>query len=151
MELFKTDILKKEYKIFVEQTILKITDCNYCNQTCCAMHYCFDVCCKKCRIAKCYNCQVFNQQLDALMKAASNETREYIYTFVRDFFAISSQSLKFFYNTNKKLEINEEDLSDFTWKLRLYHGTKYSMVEHLSKTMRFTYTIRKIRFVYNLK
>ena len=151
MELFKIDFLKKEYKIFVEETILKITDCNYCNQTCCAMHYRFDICCKRCRIANCYNCQIFNQQLDALMKAASNETREYIYTFVRDFFPISSQSLQFFYNTNKKIEISVEDLNDFAWKLRLYHSTKYSMVEHMSKTMRFTYTIRKRRFVYNLK
>ena len=151
MELFKTDILKKEYKIFVEKTILKIIDCNYCNQTCCSMHYRFDASCKRCRIANCHNCRIFNQQLDALMKAASNETREYIYTFVRDFFAISNQSLQFFYNTNKTIEIDENNLDDFTWKLRLYHGNKYSMVEHLAKTMRFTYTIRNRRFVYNLK
>ena len=148
MELFKTDFLKKEYKVFVEKTITKIIDCNYCNAVCCAMHYRFDATCNRCRTKKCYNCQIFNQQLDALMKGASQKSREYIYNFVRDFFSLSNESLKFFYSFNKTTITDETDLTDFTWKLRLYHGTKYSIVEHLSKTMKFTYTIRKRRFVY---
>ena len=85
------------------------------------------------------------------MKGASQKSREYIYTFVRDFFSISNESLNFFYNIDKIIIKDEVDLTDFAWKLRLYHGTKYSMVEHLSKTMKFTYTIRKRRFVYHRK
>ena len=96
MELFKTDFLKKEYKIFVEKTITKIIDCNYCNEVCCTMHYRFNATCNKCRTKKCYNCQIFNQQLDALMKGASQKSRKYIYNFVRDFFSLSNESLKFF-------------------------------------------------------
>ena len=102
MELFKKDTLKKQYKKFTEKTIFGIFECNYCNQTCCRMHYRFDCTCGRCRIAKCYKCHKFNIELDLLMKAASNETREYIYNFVRDFFATSSQSLEFFYDFNKK-------------------------------------------------
>ena len=101
MELFKTDFLKKEYKIFVEKTIAKIIDCNYCNEVCCAMHYRFYATCNRCRTKKCYNFQIFNQQLDALMKGASQKSREYIYNFVRDFFSLSNESVKFFYNFNK--------------------------------------------------
>ena len=126
----------------------KTIDCNYCNITCCKVHYHYDVTCKMCRMARCCNCQIFNQQLDALMKGGDEKTRKYIYTLIRDFFAISNESLKIFYKINKTSITDEVDLTDFTWKLRLYHGTKYSEVEHLSKTMKFAYTIRKRRFVY---
>ena len=99
-------------------------------------------------MARCRNCQIFNQQLDGLMKGGSEQTRKYIYTYVRDFFSMSNESLKFFYDINKTTITDEVDLTDFTWKLSLYHGTKYSKVEHLAKTMKFMYTIRKRRFVY---
>ena len=148
MELFKTDFLRKEYKVFVKKTMPKIIDCNYCNITSCKYHYHYDVTCIRCRTARCRNCQIFNQQLDALMKGGDEKTRKYIYTFIRDFSSISNESLKFFYNINKTTVTDEVNLTDFTWKLRLYHGTKYSEIEHLAKTMKFTYTIRKRRFVY---
>ena len=148
MELFKTKFLKKEYKVFVEKTMPTILECNCCNITCCKYHYHYDVTCVRCRMARCKNCQVFNQQRDALMQGSKEKTKKYIYTFVRDFFSISNESLNFFYNINKNTTIDKVDLTDFTWKLRLYHGTKYSEVEHLAKTMKFTYTIRKRRFVY---
>ena len=147
MELFKTEFLKKEYKEFVEKTIPKIVECNCCNHNCCKNHYHYEVMCLNCRTKRCKNCQIFNQQMDALMQAANEQTRKYIYNFMSDFFSLSNESLIFFYNVKKTNETDEVDITDFTWKLRMYHGVKYQ-VESLAKTMKFTYTIRKRRFVY---
>ena len=152
MELFKNDVLKKIYKTFVEKTIFQIFECKYCNLKYCAKHYRFDCSCEQCRIVRCNNCHKFNVELDTLMAGASCEARLYIFNFVRDFFATSSITLKFFYDFEGKKEINVEDLRDITWNLRLYHGTKKGkIVEHLSKTMSFTYTIANRRYIYNLK
>ena len=145
MELFQTEILKTEYKEFVEKTLPKTLECNYCNHKCCKNHYHFEVACLNCRTERCVNCQIFNQQMDALMKAGNDKTKNFIYNFVTDFFSLSNESLKFFYNTKK--ESNETDITDIIWKLKMYHGTKYQ-VTTLAKTMKFTYTIRKRRFMY---
>ena len=86
------------------------------------------------------------------MTSCSEEARLFIFNFVRDFFAASSITFKFFYNFESKKEMNIEDLRDITWSLRLYHGTKKGrIVEHLSETMSFTYTISNWRYIYNLK
>ena len=152
MELFKNNALKKMYKNFVENTIFEIFECKYCNLKYCAKHYRFDCSCHECRIVRCNKCHKFIAELDALMTSCSEEARLFIFNFVRDFFATSSITLKFFYNFEGKKEINIEDLRDITWSLRLYHGTKKGRtVEHLSKTMSFTYTISNRSYIYNLK
>ena len=83
--------------------------------------------------------------MDALMKAGNDKTKNFIYNFVTDFFSLSNESLKFFYNTKKKS--NETDITDIIWKLKMHHGRKYK-VTSLAKTMKFTYTIRKRTFMY---
>ena len=147
MELFKTEFLKKEYKEFVEKTLPKIVECNYCNFKCCRNHYHFEVMCLNCRTERCANCQTFNRQMDTLMQAGTEQTKKIIYNFVRDFFCLSNVSLKFFYNVKKTNENDEMDIVDIAWKLRMYQGIKHQ-VEPLSKTIKLTYTIRKRRFVY---
>ena len=132
MELFTNEALKKICKTFVEKTIFEIFDCKYCNLKYCVKHYHFDCSCEQCRIIRCNKCHKFNAELDSLMTRASCEARLYIFNFVRDFFATSKITLKFFYNFDGKKEINREDLRDITWNLRLYHGTKKGkIVEHL--------------------
>ena len=86
MELFQTDILKKEYREFVEKTLPKTLECNYCNKNCCKNHYNFEVTCLNCRTERCLQCKEFNQQMDAQMKAANDKTKSFIYNFVIDFF-----------------------------------------------------------------
>ena len=107
MELFKTKFLKKEYEELVQKTLPKIVECNYCNHNCLKNHYHYEVMCSKCRSDRCKNCQMFNQQMYALIQAANEQTRKFIYNFVSDFFSISKESLKFFYNVEKTNETNE--------------------------------------------
>ena len=149
MGLFKNETLKKMYKNLVEKTIFQIFDCKYCNQKYCAKHYRFDCSCRQCREAKCYNCHKFNVELDSLMNSCSEEARVFIFNYVRDFFSTSSVTLNFFYNFEGKKDINTENLRDITWNLRLHHGTKKGrVVEHMAKTMSYTYIIASRKFIY---
>ena len=146
MELFQTEILRKEYKDFVENTLTKTLECNYCNNKCCKNHYHFEVTCLNCRTERCSQCQIFNRQMDCLMKASNDKTKSFIYNFVINFFSLSSESLQFFYNINKKTSA-EMDITDIIWKMKMYHGAKHQ-VTSLIKTLKFKYTIRKRRFMY---
>ena len=49
MEVFKSNILEKEFKRFKEQDLIKILDCGYCQKTACEYHTKFSVLCKFCR------------------------------------------------------------------------------------------------------
>ena len=111
MELFKNDSLKKMYKTFVEKTIFEIFDCKYCKLKYCVKHYCFECSCEQCRIVRCNKYHKFNVELDSLMTGASCEARLCIFNFVRDFFATSNITLKFFYNFDGRKEIAVEALS----------------------------------------
>ena len=145
MELFQTDILKKEYNEFVKKTLPETLECNYCNKDCCKNHYHFEVNCHNCRAERCLQCKIFNNQMDCLMKAANNKARSYIYNFVLDFFNLSSETLERFYNIKTKRE-KTENINEIVWKLKAQHGTKYKATT-LAKTMKFTYTIRKRRYM----
>ena len=146
MELFQTDILKKKYKEFIEKTLPNTLECNYCNKDCCKNHYHFEVQCLNCRAERCSRCKVFNQQMDCLMKAANDRTKSYVYKFVLDFFNLSNETLECFYNAKTTRE-KTENINEIVWKMKMFHGTKYQ-VTTLAKTMKFTYTIRKRRYMY---
>ena len=62
------------------------------------------------------------------------------------FFNLSSETLEYFYNIKMKRE-KTENINEIVWKLKMFHGTKYQ-VTILAKTMKFTYTIRKRRYMY---
>ena len=146
MELFKTDILKKEYKEFIRETLPNTLECNYCNIDCYKAHAYFKLECYDCRSEKCSKCQIFNNHMDCLMKAADDRGKSYIYNFVLDFFSLSSETLECFYNIKIKRE-KTENINEIVWKMKEQHGTKYNTTT-LAKTMKFSYSIRKRRYFY---
>ena len=107
MELFQTDVLKKEYKEFIQKTLPDTLECNNFNINCCKNHYRFEVQCLNCRTERCSKCKIFNQQMDCLMKAANDKAKSYIYNFVIDFFNLSSETLEHFYNIKKREKIQK--------------------------------------------
>ena len=115
MELFRNRTLKNMYENFISNTIFTIFKCKYCNLESCTLHYKFDCSCKNRRIIKCKECHIFNVELDILMQGANEEARLYILNFVRDFFAISNITLKFFHDFNGNTEISIENLHEITW------------------------------------
>ena len=119
--------------------MLNIIDCNYCNKTSCLYDYYFNPNCTKCQLEKCSYCLTFNQKFIFLMENASNEAREFIYNFVRDFYSISNTSLNFFYKNNKKIE--DIKLIDIVWKPQ-HFSSKFNM-EQLPKSMVYTSYINR--------
>ena len=69
MELFKTSLLKKEYKEFSEKLLPNILQCNYCNITKCQWHSKFDGSCVHCRQRQCKQRKSFNISKDILLKS----------------------------------------------------------------------------------
>ena len=68
MEIFKSDILEKEFKRFEEQYLIKILECGYCQKTVCEFHTKFLVSCKFYRETFCKSCHKFDVLLQKLMK-----------------------------------------------------------------------------------
>ena len=143
LEIFKSDILKKEFDELVKKTLPEILACNYYNIGFCEMQGCFIATCRKCRTDRCGPCRVFNIQMDSLMRASREYEKKYIFNFVLDFLNISSEILKHFYNIEIKKKIN---LS--AWKMHEEHGRK-NYTGTLSSTIKYQYQMKKRkRFVY---
>ena len=83
--------------------------------------------------------------MDQLMFNANQNVQAYIYNFILDFFSVSAETLEYFY----ALKINRKEVNDqgIVWKMKEQHGNKYK-VTNISKTMKFTYTLRNRRYVY---
>ena len=93
MELFKTSILKNEYKEFSEKLLPSVLECNYCNIVSCKWHSKFTGTCIHCRKRHCKNCHSFNISKYILLASASAETVDFLYNFICDFLNLSDQSI----------------------------------------------------------
>ena len=61
MELFKTDILRKEFERFQKEDLIEVLKCGYCQKTSCQLfHNKFLANCKFCRESFCKNWHKFN-------------------------------------------------------------------------------------------
>ena len=97
MELFKTSVLKNEYKEFSEKLLPAVLECNYCNVVSCEWHSKFTGTCIHCRKRHCKNCRSFNISKDILLSSASAETVDYLFNFIYDFLNLSDLSIKIYF------------------------------------------------------
>ena len=75
MEMFKTDILKKEFEKFQKENFVEIL--KYCQKTACqSWHQKFLVICKYCREAFCKACHNFNIAKETLFKVVDSIGKE---------------------------------------------------------------------------
>ena len=93
MELFKTNILKNEYKEFSIKLLPSVLECNYCNVISCEWHSKFTGTCIHCRKRHCKNGRSFNISKDILLAFASAETVDFLCNFICDFLNLSDQSI----------------------------------------------------------
>ena len=151
MGLFKTRELNKMYERFVSKTIFTIFECKYCNKEKCMYHFLFDCSCKQCRESRCRKCGIFNTELEVLLNAANKESAQYIFNFVRDFFTVSNETMKFFFNFDNTNKITIENIKCIAWDLRKIHR-KGTSVESLKKTQSFIIQInRRSKKGFNFK
>ena len=81
MEIFKTDILTKEFEKFQKENLVEILKCGYCHRK-------FLVSCKFCREAFCKTCHNFNIAKKTLLKGLDIIGKDYIENFIKDFLCI---------------------------------------------------------------
>ena len=61
MEIFKSNILKKEFERFQKEDLIEVMKCSYCQKTACkSWHKSFNPSCKYCRETFCKKCHSFN-------------------------------------------------------------------------------------------
>ena len=114
MELFKTDILKKEYEEFNKKYLPAVLQCGFCNKVSCQYHSKFIVSCNLCRNAVWKNCKIFNNYKNILLKSASAEAIDYLYNYITDFLNLSDESLTTYFP-----EIKIEKIEKACFKTRV--------------------------------
>ena len=97
MELFKSEILKKEYEEFNKKMLPAVLKCGLCNIVSRKYHSKFIVSCALCRNAVCKDCKKFNISKNLLLRTATAETVDYLYNYIADFLNLSDESLKTYF------------------------------------------------------
>ena len=94
MEIFKTDVLKKEFEKFQKENLIQILECG-CQKTACgSWHKKFLGSCKYCREKFCKTCPNVNVAKNTLLENADLIAKDYIENFIKDFLCISNETLK---------------------------------------------------------
>ena len=128
MELFKTEVLRKEYEEFNTKLLPAILECSFCNKVSCKWHFKYNITCNFCKVALCKNCKKINTSKDLLLKLASAETVDYLYNYITDFLNLSEESLKTYFpevkvekieKTNCKTRVKSEKCKKQTVKVEL--------------------------------
>ena len=74
------------------------------------------------------------------MLTADNVPKNYIFNFVLDFLNISNETLKHFYNIEKKIDKKRDFLS--SWKMHEEHKAKH-YVSSINTTIKYQYQMKK--------
>ena len=118
MEIFKTDILKKEFERFQKENLVEILKCGYCQKTACkSWHKKFLVSWKYCREAFCKACNNFNIAKEMLIKGVNSVAKDYIENFIKDFLCILNQTLQKNFQVSEVVCIPVEK----TFNVKSYH------------------------------
>ena len=129
MKIFKSDELKRELKRFEEQDLIKILECSYCQKTACqSFHTKFLVSRKFCRESFCNNCHKFDVGWDVLLRKADEIRKDYIENFIRDFFNISTKTIKL----NYKVQIESVPVEK-TFKVKSYNKSEKNRIQVINK------------------
>ena len=143
MEIFKTDILKREFERFQKENLVEILKCGYCQKTACeSWHNKFLVSCKYCREAFCKPCHSFNIVKETLIKRVDPVAKGYIENFIKDFLGTSNQTLEKNFQVSEVVRVPIEK----TFNVKSYHKSnknrsqvvyrKFDNCEKLSNTIK---------------
>ena len=127
MQIFRSDELKREFKRFEEQDLIKILECSYCQKTAC-QSFQFLVSCKFCRESFCNNCHEFDVGRDVLLQKADEIGKDYIENFIRDFLNISAETIKL----NYKVQIESVPVEK-TFKVKSYNKSEKNRIQVINK------------------
>ena len=143
MEIFKTDILKREFEKFQKENLVEILKCGYCQKTACqSWHQKFLVSCKFCREGFCKACHNFNIAKETLLQGLDPIGKDYIENFVKDFLCISSETLQ----TNFQVTEVDRVPIEKTFNVKSYHSSNKNRSQVVYKKFdnceKVTYTVK---------
>ena len=131
MEIFKTDILKREFERFQKEDLIEILQCGYCQKTACqSFHKKFLVSCKFCRETFCKKCHKFDTTKEILLKEVDEIGKDYIENFIKDFLNIRDRTLE----ANYKVEIERVPIEK-NFKVKSYTKSNKNRSQVINKTL----------------
>ena len=144
MEIFKSDILKKEFERFQKEDLIEVMKFGYCQKTAWeSWHKSFNPSCKYCRETFCKKCHSFNVAKKVLLENVDSIAKNYIENFIRDFHCISDQTLQTIEN-----DFNVERVSiKETHTIKSYHKSEKNRSQVINKKLvdceKISYTFKK--------
>ena len=95
MELFKTDLLNREYNRFQNEVLIDVLECGLCQSFSCGeSHEKFFLGCDRCWKVHCQPCIIFNNAKQTLLENLDCEGRKYLENFIKDFWNLSNKTLQ---------------------------------------------------------
>ena len=101
MDFFKTDILKEEFRNFVDIILPAISECELCEKYSFKWHKIYLLTCSQCRDIRCSSCVMFKSAFEILIKSPDDDGKNHFENFVTDFLGISYVSLKNLFDVEK--------------------------------------------------
>ena len=131
MEIFKTDILKREFGRFQKEDLIEILWCGYCQKTVCqSFHKNFLISCKFCRETFCKKYHKFGTTKEILLKGVDEIGKDYIENFIKDFLNIRDRTLE----ANYKVEIERVPIEK-NFKVKSYTKSNKNRSQVINKTL----------------
>ena len=78
MELFKTNLLRKEFERFQNEELINVLECGLCQCNSCEWDKKFKVTCDRYRKARCKACSSFNIAKENLFKNLDKQGKDYL-------------------------------------------------------------------------
>ena len=85
MEIFKSQILKKEFNELINKILSPLSGCGSCGKYSCQYHKKFFVTCGLCRDARCKNCCAFETSKEILLSGGDENSQKYVANFIGNF------------------------------------------------------------------
>ena len=148
MEIFKTDVLKKEFERIKKENLVQVLKCGYCQKTACrSWHKKFLASCKYYRGTFCKTCHSFNIAKNSLLENTNLNAREYITNFMQDFICLSDETLE------RNFEVVERAPVEKLHTIKSYHKSEKNRSQVINKKLvsceKMFYTMkRKSRTFY---
>lgn len=132
MDIFKSDILKKELKELIKIILLNLNNCGNCGIFCCKHCSKFSVYCNLCKKAWCRYRQAFEQSKETLLNGGDEICKNYVANFIVDYFGMSETTAEFF---NLKISDTVREKDNFIVLHRSKTGLKdYNVAKNKDKT-----------------
>ena len=151
MEIFKTELRKKEYDRFQNEVLINVLECGLCQSFSCGKsHRKLFIGCDRCRKAWCQPCKIINITKQTLLKNLNHEGRKYLENFIKNFLNLSNKTLQESFALTKVTLPRPQ-----TYNVKSYHKSEEFRSQvacrNLDKCKKIEYTVKERKRSYYKK